>query len=61
MKRLRREMLIQNAGLPKRVTTILEEKIITYADIDNKSEEELMAITGIGKKAMEAIRMIKKP
>ena len=60
IKRLRREMLIRDADLPKRVVSILEEEeILTYADLDNKSEEELMAISGIGKKAMEAIRLIK--
>ena len=60
IRRHRKETLIQNVDLPKRVIAILEEeKIVTLADLDDTSDEELMAITGIGKKAMEDIRLVK--
>ena len=59
--RQRRETLIRDIDLPKRVIAILEEeKIFTLEDLDGTPDEELMAMTGIGKKAMENIRAVKK-
>ena len=61
IRRLRRETLIRDIDLPKRVITILEEEgIYTLADLDDTPDEELMEMAGIGKKAMESIRVVKK-
>ena len=61
VRRQRRETLIRDIDLSKRIITILEEKnIFTLADLDDTSDEDLMAMTGIGKKAMENIRAVKK-
>lgn len=60
IRRQRRETLIRDVDLPKRVITILEEaKICTLEDLDNATDEAIMGITGIGKKAMEEIRLVK--
>ena len=46
--------------LPKRIITILENAgINTIADLDERTDEELLAINGIGKKAMEEIHLLK--
>ena len=60
IRRQRRETLIRDVDLPKRVITILEEaKICTLEDLDNATDEAIMGIPGIGKKAMEEIRLVK--
>lgn len=62
-KRIRRQRKMEficATDLPKRIITILENAgINTIADLDERTDEELLAINGIGKKAMEEIRLLK--
>lgn len=61
IRKQRRETLIRDVDLPKRVIKILEEQeILTLADLDDMSEETLRGIEGIGIKSMDSLQLIRK-
>lgn len=62
IRQQRRLCSIQDSGLSTRVIHILVDSgIVTLADLDARSKEELMLIPGIGEKAMAEIRERQHP
>lgn len=60
LRQQRRICSIYDSGLSTRVIHILVDcGISTLADLDVRTEEELMRIPGIGEKSMEEIRAIR--
>ena len=56
------EMLIDDCGLSTRTAKVLQTAGIgNMADLIHRSDDEIQAIHGIGEKAMEEIRLVKKP
>ena len=59
--RERRNTLLQNSGLSMRVVHLLSEAgLHTLEDLDLCSEDRLKSIDGVGEKALEEIRAVKR-